>query len=59
VGGGCLQGELDAGQVDADVLHYALEPLEDTPLVVLRVKLGVMVVIAASTLGRNVRTESA
>jgi hypothetical protein len=24
------------------VLHYALEPLEDTPLVVLHVKLGVM-----------------
>jgi hypothetical protein len=42
VGGGCLQGELDAGQVDADVLHYALKPLEDSPLVVLHVKLGVV-----------------
>jgi hypothetical protein len=33
---------IDVGQVDADVLHYALKPLEDTPLVVLRVNLGVM-----------------
>jgi hypothetical protein len=42
VGGDHLQGELDVGQVDANVLHYALKPLEDTPLVVLRVKLGVV-----------------
>jgi hypothetical protein len=41
-GRGCLQGELDAGQIDADVLHYALKPLEDTPLGVLCVKLGVV-----------------
>jgi hypothetical protein len=41
-GGGRLQGELDVGQVDAEVLHHMLEPLEDTPLVVLRVQLGVV-----------------
>jgi hypothetical protein len=42
VSGGRLQGELDTGQIDADVLHYALEPLQDTPLMVLHVKLGVV-----------------
>jgi hypothetical protein len=36
------QGELDAGLVDANVLHYTLEPHEDTPLVVLRVNLGIV-----------------